>query len=898
MSKSSKQYEPRKTEDEIYKKWENSGYFNPDNLDLSEDAPTYTIVLPPPNITDKLHLGHSSMLAIEDLLIRFHRMKGYRTLWLPGTDHAAIATQNVVEKKLLKETGKTRHDLGREKFLEEVWKFLKGTQSTILKQTRKMGASLDWSREAFTLDEPRQKAVTQMFVDMYEAGVIYQGERIVNWCPRCHSTLADDEVEHTKQKAKFYTFKYWQDFPIAISTTRPETKIGDTAVAVNPKDKRYKKFIGQEFAGEFCGIPLKIKIIADREVDMDFGTGALGVTPAHSMVDWKMAEENNLKIKKVIDENGNIHQGFGKFSGLPAKKAGRLVIKKLQENNLIEKELEIENNLSTCYRCDTAIEPLPSKQWFVSVDKKLERLGDKSLKEKAIEVAKNKEISFIPDRFEKCYINWMENLHDWCISRQIWFGHRIPVWYKKVKNKKQEIKNREIYVGVNPPKDIENWEQDSDVLDTWFSSGMWTFSTLGWPNTFQNGKKSGDLDKFHPTQVLETGYEILTLWVSRMIMMSLFAIGEIPFENVYLHGMVLDEKGKKMSKSKGNGINPLDVIEKFGTDAVRLSLLIGNTPGNDLRVGEEKIEGYRNFINKLWNINKYITNNMEARPPYSRDIDINLTLTLADKWILDKMKNLIGEVNSDIQNYRFSQAGEKLYDFTWRDFADWYLEISKFEENKIEKNIVLQTVLDDLLKLWHPFIPFITETIWQENKNTKSELLMISEFPKSKSYAKILNGWSDESKNDFDKIQKIITAIRNARAENKIEPTQKIQAVIYAGNKIDLLRKTKVLLESLRTGISELEIKKTGEKIPDAIYIKEGGIEIYLLGGIDKEEEKLRIGKEIENLTKYISGLENKLSNKSFTEKAPVNIVAEERKKFREAQSKKTELELHLKKLN
>ncbi|HFC36245.1 MAG TPA: hypothetical protein ENJ49_01055 [Candidatus Moranbacteria bacterium] len=415
MEKLSKQYNPKEFEDKIYKIWEESGYFNPDNLDLPEDASTYTIVLPPPNITDKLHLGHSSMLAIEDLLIRFHRMRGYRALWIPGTDHAAIATQNVVEKKLKKEEGKTRHDLGREKFLKKVWEFLQETQSTILKQTRKMGASLDWSREAFTLDEQRQKAVAQMFVDMYNDGVIYRGERIVNWCPRCHSTLADDEVEHTDQKTKFYTFRYWKDFPIAISTTRPETKIGDTAVAVNPKDKRYKEFIGQEFSGEFCGVPLKIKVIADREVDMNFGTGALGVTPAHSMIDWQMAEKNDLEIKKVINEDGKIHPGFGEFSGLTAKEAGKLIVEKLKEQNLLEKEEEIDNALSTCYRCDTAIEPLPSKQWFVAVDKKLERLDGKSLKEKAIEVARTKEISFIPNRFEKRYFDWMENLHDWCI---------------------------------------------------------------------------------------------------------------------------------------------------------------------------------------------------------------------------------------------------------------------------------------------------------------------------------------------------------------------------------------------------------------------------------------------------------------------------------------------------
>ncbi|MBU1063055.1 valine--tRNA ligase, partial [Patescibacteria group bacterium] len=618
----SKIYNPADYEDKIYQKWEESGYFNPDKCVADgitdKNAPTYTIILPPPNITAKLHLGHSAVLTIEDLMIRYHRMKGYKTLWVPGTDHAAISTQNVVEKKILKEQGLTRHKLGKEKFLEEVWKFLKQTQATILQQTRKMGASLDWSREAFTLDEQRKKAVAKMFVDMYKAGVIYKGERIVNWCPRCHSTLADDEVEYKEQKTNLYFFKYSKDFPFVIATTRPETKLGDTAVAVNPKDDRYKKYIGKIYEVNFCGVLLKLKIIADRHVEMEFGTGALGVTPAHSAVDWQMAEENNLEIIKVINEDGKILKGFNEFSNKTALEAREMIVKKLKEQNLLEKEEEIENNLSVCYRCNTSIEPLPSKQWFIAVDKKIDFLNNKSLKEKAIEVAKNGEIKFIPERFSKKYLDWMENLHDWCISRQIWFGHQIPVWYKKQENKKsknqenkksrkQENKD-EIYVGVKPPENINEseWVQDEDVLDTWFSSGMWTFSTLGWPDNFKDGKKTGDLARFHPIQVLETGYEILTLWVSRMIMMSLFAVQEIPFKNVYLNGMILDKNGKKMSKSKGNGIDPIEMIEKFGTDAVRLSLLIGSTPGNDARLSEEKIASYRNFVNKLWNISKYV----------------------------------------------------------------------------------------------------------------------------------------------------------------------------------------------------------------------------------------------------------------------------------------------------
>jgi len=1050
----SKTYEPSKYEDKIYKKWEESGYFNPDNLNLPEDAPSYTIILPPPNITDKLHVGHSSMLAIEDLLIRYHRMSGYRALWVPGTDHAAIATTNVVEKKLFKEEGKTRHDLGREKFLERVWEFLKITQSTILHQTRKMGSSLDWSREAFTLDGERVKAVRKMFVDMYNEGVIYRGERVVNWCPRCHSTLADDEIEYKDQIAKLYTFKYSKDFPLTISTTRPETKLGDTAVAVNPKDERYKKYIGQVFDVLFCGIPLKLKIIADREVDMEFGTGALGVTPAHSMVDSRMAETNNLRTVKVIDEDAMIHEGFGEFSGMSAVAARKSIVEKLTEQGLMVSVEEVENKLSICYRCDTAIEPLPSKQWFVSVNKKLERLGNKSLKERAIEAGQNKEINFIPDRFTKRYIDWMENLHDWCISRQIWFGHQIPVWYKRsedstnvmflrhgqtdwnikgimqgqkdteinktgmkqamdktvaindfepdviivsplkrsidtiqiategkrefitdnrlkerfygdlegltldeinskypgletfTKNSlpyiiecpggetyeevyersqeflKETVKKyqdkkililshgdpldmfeaiinnipwreavgswhdntrivneylkinengkisidtaKQIYVGEEDPKGL-GWEQDGDSLDTWFSSGMWTFSTLGWPDNFTNGKKSGDLEKFHPTQVLETGYEILTLWVSRMIMMSFFAIGEIPFENVYLHGMVLDEHGKKMSKSKGNGINPIDVIDKFGTDAVRLALLIGNTPGNDVRISEEKIEGYRNFINKIWNISRFIFQKTDGSIVDSK-IDVE-KLTLSDRWILEKLNEVILKTNEDIKEYKFSSAGERLRDFTRDLLADWYLEASKFDKTE-ESEKVLSHVLINTLKLWHPFIPFVTEKIWSEI--FANSFLMIEKYP-----AKITEDLVPAD--DFEFIKEIITAIRNARSENKIEPAKKIKAIIYPGKNRKLIETESILIKSLRTGIEEIKIIDHNQLQDDSIHVVCHDVEIYLIGAVDEEKEKQRVKKEIENLEKVIKGVKGKLENKQFAERAPENVVKQEK---------------------
>jgi len=849
-----KAYNPSANEDDIYEKWERSGYFNPDNLKLEPDATSYTIVLPPPNITDKLHIGHAATVAIEDLMVRYQRLRGRRTLWIPGTDHAAIATQNVVEKRLFKESGKTRHDLGKERFLEEVWKFLKVTQNTILLQTKKMGSSLDWSRLAFTLDDERQLAVRTLFSDMYQAGVIYRGERIVNWCPRCHSTLSDDEVEYKEQTAKIYTFRYDRNFPISISTTRPETKLGDTAIAVNPKDERYQQYIGRELEADFCGQKLKIKVIADHNVEMGFGTGALGVTPAHSMVDWQMAQSNALPLIKVIDEDANILPGFGRFSGLSAIEARAAIVAELKENGLLEKEEEFQNNLSVCYRCDSAIEPLTSKQWFVSVDKPLERLGGLSLKEKALAVAKSGEIQFIPERFNKRYVDWMSNLHDWCISRQIWFGHQIPVWYR----------GDEIFVGVEAPAG-DGWTQDQDTLDTWFSSGMWTFSTLGWPGNYRDGKKSGDLARFHPTQMLETGYEIITLWVSRMIMMSLFALGEIPFEKVYLHGMVLDKNGKKMSKSKGNGIDPLEIIPEYGTDAIRLALLMGFTPGNDNRFSLEKVEAKRNFVNKLWNISRFILSSVSEEQMATSPYQTPEAKSPADEWILGEFEKLVNSVSERFEAHEFSLAAEELTEFTWSKFADWYLEIAKVEKNK---ETILLYILKNLLILWHPFIPFVTEKIWS---SFSDELLLVAKWPAIKIASRESN---------WPLVQEMIVSIRNARSENRVEPSKKLDAVIYAHGRAADLVPYSDLIKSLKTGLDSLEIKEDGDKPAQAIMVAVGAFEIYLLGAIDKEKERERLTKEKSNLEKLIAAQEAKLSNQEFVSRAPENIVAAERAKF------------------
>lgn len=1048
-----KAYEASKYEDEIYNKWENSGSFNPDNLDLPKDAKSYTICLPPPNVTGTLHMGHASMLAYQDILIRYHRMLGERALWVPGTDHAAIATQTKVEK-ILKEEGTNRHAMGRDAFLEKVKRFAKESHDTIINQVKKLGSSCDWSREAYTLDVTRTKAVRSVFNMMHKDGLIYRGERIVNWCPRCQSTLSDDEVEYKAQKSILYYFKYDSSFPVTIASTRPETKLGDTAVAVHPDDNRYQKYIGQTFQVNFLGINLYIKIIADKGIDMNYGTGALGVTPAHSMADWQLAEENDLEISKVIDEEGNIREGFKNFSGKPVLEARQMVVEKLKSANLIEKTEEIDNNLSICYRCDTPIEPLPSLQWFINVNRKIPRLDNKTIKEISIDAVKagvlnRNKINIIPPRFEKNYFNWMENLRDWCISRQIWFGHQVPVWYKKldeeeeititffahettddneqklasghfdselsadgvkrakrlgdkikddefhvvfcsdfrrseetarlafgarsvkiIKDKRlrecdygifnrrsakdinkimanfidepypsgenyRQVENRMReflfdvvnqypgkkiaivghqgpqlaldvilkgkswiqaiaedwrnklywragweyklnqlnYVGIDTPN-AENWVQDEDTLDTWFSSGLWTFSTLAnSPNQIriENDKlviDNDDYKKFHPTQVLETGYDILFFWVARMIIMTTYAMEDIPFENVYLHGLVLDDKGKKMSKSKGNVIDPLDMIAKYGADATRLSLVIGSTPGNDLRLNEEKVAGYRNFVNKLWNIARFVNTSFDIQ---LSDISIGEEkLTSADCWIMQKMHNLIEQVGKDLDDYKFSQAGEKLRDFTWNDFADWYLEVSKFEKAG-EKTKMLSLILCDLLRLWHPFIPFVSEVIWQELGN--KDLLMINRWPDINKYKNIK---FENNASGFVLAKSIIESIRNARSENKIEPSKKVKVIIYGHRDKELIKAQAGIIKKLRTGIKTIRIYGRGKKQKNAIYTTVGNIEISIIGGVDKEKELIRIKKEIENLQKSISIIEQKLANKEFIEKAPAEIVKRE----------------------
>jgi valyl-tRNA synthetase len=717
-----KPYNPQETEPRIYKMWEESGFFNPDNLPARHKEP-FTIMMPPPNVTGVLHMGHALMLTTEDIMIRYQRMLGKKTLWLPGTDHAAIATQSKVEKEIYKKEGKNRFDLGREEMLKRVNKFAQDSHDTITSQIKTLGASCDWSREAFTLDDKRNLAVRTVFKKMYDNGLIYRGYRIVNWDPKGQTTISDDEIVYEERDAKMYTFKYSKDFPISISTTRPETKVGDTAVAVNPEDKRYKQYVGKEYEAVFCGVPIHVKIIADKEVDKDFGTGALGVTPMHSMIDWQMAERHNLPKVQVINEYAKMMVGDERILGKKTTEAREVIIEWLKSEELLEKEENVKQNISTAERTGGIVEPLPKLQWFVAVNKPFklphsEINGIKDGQEVTLkEIMKNAvaggQVNIIPDYFGKTYFHWIDKLGDWCISRQIWYGHRIPVWYK----------NDEIFCGVEAPSG-EDWKQDEDTLDTWFSSAMWTFSTLGWP------EKTKDLELYHPTDVLETGYEIIFFWVARMIMMTGYNLGTIPFKNVYFHGTVRDAKGRRMSKSLGNGMDPLEVASDFGMDAGRIALIIGTAPGTDSKIDENKIRGYKNFANKVWNITRFVLTSVEGF-----DINNKPNLLQKDEKILADLKETIKDITADIDAYRFYMASDKIYHYIWHNFADIIIEESKSALNgsdeKAKKSIqyTLYKILKTSLKLLHPFMPFVTEEIWDSLPHKDKSMLMIETWP-------------------------------------------------------------------------------------------------------------------------------------------------------------------------
>ncbi len=849
-----KSYEAKEYEDRIYKLWEDSGKFNPDNIESDE---TYTIILPPPNATGTLHLGHA-MYVVQDILIRYQRMLGKKTLWLPGTDHAAIATQNRVEKNLAKQNPPvTRHQLGREKFIQEVDAFVEGSRNTIRNQLRKMGFSLDWSREAFTLDEERKAAVSDLFVRMYQDNLIYRGYRVVNWCPRCQSTLADDEVDHQETTAELVTFTYDKNFPIPIATTRPETKFGDVAVAVHPEGK-HQMFIGQTYQANFLGTDLKITVIADESIDPNFGTGALGVTPAHSKIDDELAKKHGVEWGSeniVIDEQGNLTTTFLRADGsrseaMPAAKARPEIVAALRAQGLLKAEPEtISQNLSVCYRCGTAIEPLPKVQWFVNVDAHLPKghaYAGKTLKEVANFVVSDGQVEIIPNRFESTYFHWMENLHDWCISRQLWYGHRIPAWYKQ-----NAVGDEEVKVQLESPG--EGWTQDEDVLDTWFSSGMWTFSTLGWP------KQTADMAKYHPTQVLETGYDILFFWVARMILITTYATGQIPFEHVYLHGLVRDKQGRKMSKSLGNGIDPLEMNAKYGTDALRVALIAGTTPGNDSRLYEEKIASYRNFINKIWNVARFvlISDVVLEKPKHYIPLDEQ---SLTDRWFQSRLAKVVEEVTGHLETYQLSLASDRAYDFLWRELADWYIEINKFQPNPL----LVRRGLETVLQLLHPFAPFVTETLWQELH--PGELLMMAAWPKVDGAAR-----DARAEQQFADIQDAVTQVRNLRAQYKIPYTKSFN--LYTAS--ELLDEAKQIVEQL----CKVQIVAAAAPAGNTTDVINASYRFTVSLGdlIDVKAEQQRLEKELANLEKYIANQERKLSNSEFTSRAPIEIIDKEK---------------------
>ena len=721
-----KPYDPTSTESIIYERWLASGFFSPEACVQAgvtkEDAEPYVIVLPPPNVTGVLHIGHAAMLAVEDILVRYHRMRGYRTLWIPGTDHAAIATQSKVEKIIQKEEDKSRHDLGREEFLKRVQAFAQDSHDTIVHQVRVMGSSLDWSREAFTLDKVRERAVYEAFERLYKLGLIYRGNRIVNWDPKGQTVISDDEIVYEERTAKLYTFKYSKDFPIAISTTRPETKVGDTAVAVHPDDVRYKDYVGKEYDVVFCDVPIHIRVIADTSVDPAFGTGALGVTPAHSAIDADMAERHGLPAPQVINEYAKMTVE-GRLNGLKVLPAREVIVAWLTEEGLMEKEEQVKQNVSTAERTGAVIEPLPKLQWFIAVNKPftLEHStipgiasgSETTLKELMHKAVAGGAIHINPDRFEKIYFHWIENLRDWCISRQIWYGHRVPVWYR----------GDELFVGSEAPSD-DGWTRDEDTLDTWFSSGLWTFSTLGWP------ENTTDLTQYHPTAVLETGYDILFFWVARMVLMTGALLGDVPFRQVYLHGLVRDEKGRKMSKSLGNTIDPITLVEKYGADATRLSLIIGASAGNDIKLSEQRVKGYKNFSNKVWNITRFVLQSKHDAGSTSRTV-----LHPDDVLVQQELETLAQDISGDIEAFRLYLAAEKLYHFVWHRFADEILEASKpilAGEDRARAQSrarMLYEMLALQLKLLHPFMPFITEEIWSSLPEKDAELLLVAPWP-------------------------------------------------------------------------------------------------------------------------------------------------------------------------
>ena len=869
-------YDPKSIEPKWYNEWVKNGYFTANSK--SKKKP-FCITLPPPNVTGALHMGHA-LYVIQDALIRWKRMSGFETLWLPGTDHASIATQNVVEKELAKE-GLTRHDVGREKFLERVWEWKEKSGNRILEQMRYLGFSVDWSRLRFTMDEQFSSAVREVFVSLYEEGLIYRGFRLIHWCTRCLTALSDLEVEYEEREGKLWYIKYpvknEKNLFITVATTRPETMLGDTAVAVNPKDKRYKKLIGKTLV-----LPLMnrdIPVIADSGVESQFGTGAVKVTPAHDMADFEMGERHKLPQISVMNEHGILNENAKQYKGLSREEGRQKVLEDLQKFGLLEKEEKHKLNMSLCQRCSTVIEPLLSTQWFVKIE---------PLAKPAIKVVREKKIKIIPQNYEKTYFNWMENIKDWCISRQLWWGHRIPAWYCKDCQK--------VTVARKDPTQCKSCkgshiEQDPDVLDTWFSAGLWPFVTLGWP------KKTPDLAKFYPNTVMETGPDIIFFWVARMIMMGLKFMKKIPFKYVYLHSLVLDKQGKKMSKSSGNVIDPLDVSEKYGADALRYTLLVLSAHSRAIRLDVEEVGGYRNFMNKVWNASRFALNFLDHTPQVGR-----CDFSLIDQWILTRMQEVIASVTQDLEDFKLGEAAKTLYQFVWHEFCDWYIELIKpvlYGENKEEKEktlFVLYNTLENILKLLHPFSPHISEEIWH-NLPGKRDPLIVSNYPKLNRSFLFKN-----SKKKMHYVTEFINTVRNIRGENNIAPSKKTAIHCLCSDSLHekILTSNKQAFLNLTKG-SELFFEKDKKFASTGLFGHGNfqGTEVFvsLSEAVNVEEEINRLQKEMVKTDDDLKQVKGRLLNEGFVSRAPKNVVEEHEKRAQELENKKNKMKEALEKL-
>ena len=852
MTNIDKRYNPAEVEDKIYKYWTDGGFFR---AEVDKDKKPYTIVIPPPNVTSHLHMGHALDNTLQDILIRLKRMQGYAALWLPGTDHAGIATQIKVEEELRTTAGKTRHDLGREKFLERVWEWKNLYGSKIINQLKRLGSSCDWSRERFTMDADYSKAVREVFVNLYNKGLIYQGNRIINWCPKCTTALSDAEVEHSEHEGNFWHIKYPvkdSDEFVVIATTRPETLLGDTAVAVSADDDRYKNLVGKMLILPLVG--REIPIITDEHADAELGTGAVKITPAHDPNDFEVGLRHNLPQIRVMNDDGTINELGGKYNGMDRYEARKAIVADLEAQNLLVNVEPKPHSIGKCYRCDTIVEPITSEQWFVKM---------KPLAKEAIDVVQNDDIKFVPARFEKTYINWMENVYDWCISRQLWWGHRIPAFYCSSCGKTHVSKD-DI---TTCPDCGGKVRQDEDVLDTWFSSALWPFATLGWP------EKTSDLEYFYPTSTLVTGYDIIFFWVARMIFSGMEHMGEKPFDTVFLHGLIRDSQGRKMSKSLGNGIDPNEIIDEYGADALRLTLATGNAPGNDMRFHYERVEASRNFANKLWNAARFVLMNLPD--DMEKAATLPDALEAEDKWIISLYNSLVAEVTENLNKFELGIAVQKLYDFIWDEFCDWYIEMVKPRLSESNTLGVLVYVLSNTLKLLHPFMPFITEEIYQ-HLPTDDGSIMVAAFPE---YISALD-FPQEAR-EVAALKEAIRAVRNIRAEMNVPPSKKAQLVIVT-KQADLFENKVSMLQKLAFA-SDVIVTDSRDKIPsNAVSVVTADAEIFIPMSdlVDFEKELIRLNKEKEKLESEISRAESKLSNQGFVAKAPESLIAVEKEKL------------------